>query len=366
MRRAGFEVAIACAPGSDLDYVAQREEVEVFAVRMQREIAPWSDLRSLLELYRVMKRWRPDVVNSGTPKAGLLGGLAACLSRVPARIYVLRGLRLETVAGLQRLILLATERTAAACAHEVIAVSSGLAERFVELDLAPAEKVRVLGAGSSNGVPVDRFASPDPGEIEALRERLGLEEGCPVVGFVGRFTRDKGIVKLIGAYRRLHSRLPDARLLLVGDFEKGDPVPQETRRLIESDLAIHRTGFLADVAPAYALMDVLAFPSYREGFPNAPLEAAAAGIPVVGYRATGTVDAVLDGETGILVGAGDVGGLTEALLLYLRDPARRARDGLAGRQRAQEEFAPEMIWKALLREYDRLLATSAPRARADI
>ena len=205
MQARGFEVAIAASPGADLDVVAEREGVQVFPVAIPREIDPLADLRAVAALRRVMAEWQPDIVNAGTPKAGLLGMMAARAARVPVRIYTLRGLRLETTEGLTRTILRTTERVASACAHEVVAVSRSLADRYVALGLAPDAKVRVLGAGASNGVHVERFAVPDPAAVAALRERLDLPAGVPVVGFVGRFTRDKGIVELVEAFERVPS-----------------------------------------------------------------------------------------------------------------------------------------------------------------
>lgn len=358
MRAQGFKVAVACAPGPDLEATAEREGVEVFPVPFAREIAPVKDLRSLSALVGVMRYWCPNLVNAGTPKAGLLGMLAARVCHVPVRIYTLRGLRLETTAGAMRRVLGVTERIASNCAHEVVAISHSLAARHAALGLAPADKVRVLGSGSSNGIQAERFITSPASTVASLRERLRLPEDVPVIGFVGRFTRDKGITELIDAFEFVRAEVPEARLLLVGDFEEGDSVPESTVERIQLHPAIVQAGFLHDTAPAYALMDVLAFPSYREGFGNVTIEAGAAGLPVAGFRATGTVDAVVDGETGTLVEVGDTAGLAAALTRYLMDRSLRRAHGEAGQRRAREEFAPERIWAALLAEYERLLSAA--------
>jgi glycosyltransferase involved in cell wall biosynthesis len=192
-------------------------------------------------------------------------------------------------------------------------------------------------------------------QIAQLRASLGIPASAPVIGFVGRLTRDKGIVDLHRAFLRLLPEFPDLRLVLIGWPEDGDPIPADTWQAIETHPQIIRTGGLRDVSLHYGLFDVLMFPSYREGFPNVPLEAAAAGIPVVGYAATGTRDAVVDGVTGFLVPTGDAIQLADAAACYLRNPLLRERHGSAGRRRAQADFRREEIWHALSELYSRWL-----------
>ena len=357
MQRRGFDVAVVASPGEDLDVVAAREDVETIPLPMPRAIQPREDTRAFLALYRLFKARRPDVVSAGTTKAGLLGTVAARLARVPVCVYTLRGLRMETARGFQRGVLSLTEHAAAKAAHRVLAVSPSLAQEFTARGFARLEKVTVVGRGSSNGIDLARFAPTSEGQAaeRALRERLGLPEGTPIVGFVGRFTRDKGIVELVEAFGRVHRLRPEARLLLVGDFEQEDPVPEATIEQIQRHAAIVQAGFVSDVVSYYGLMDVLAFPSHREGFPNAPLEAAAAGIPTVGAAATGTVDAIEDGVTGRLVAKGDVGGLTQALLGYFSDEGLRQRHGAAARERVATHFRSEVVWGGIYDAFVRLL-----------
>jgi glycosyltransferase involved in cell wall biosynthesis len=172
-----------------------------------------------------------------------------------------------------------------------------------------------------------------------------------VIGFVGRLTRDKGIPELYQAFGSIRTRLPDVRLLLVGDCEDGDPVPLAIRNRLKSDPSVIVTGFVADVAPYYWNMDVLAFPSHREGFPCVPLEAQAASVPVVCSDATGAFDAIVDGITGIRVPAGDVDALTNAISKLLIDPDLRVRMGMRGQLWVEETFKRETVWNSVLSDY---------------
>lgn len=350
MREAGFEVTAVSAPGPQLGEAGEREQVRVESVAMEREISPVADVRSLVRLVALFRRLRPEVVNAGTPKAGMLGMIAAKLAGVPVRIYTLRGLRAETLDGPMGKVMALTEKLTSACATDVVCVSSSLRDCYVERGLAGREKTAVLGDGSSNGVDAARFEFSTETRSE-LRQAAGISEDAPVIGFVGRLVHDKGIAELVAAFDLVRETIPDAVLLLVGDHEEGDPVDDATKARIDSGDGIRVTGYLPDASRHYSAFDVLAFASRREGFPNAPLEAASAGVPTVGFDATGTRDAIVDGETGMLVPQGDVQALADGLRTYLSDVRLRLNHGLAARERAERDFNPRRVWHLLEAKY---------------
>lgn len=352
LREAGFRVTLVCSPGELAERIAEREGVESIALSMQREIKPIADVVSLLRLWWLLLRLRPDMTEFSTPKAGLLGTFAALCAGVPERVYMLRGLKVEGTTGVKRRILLITERIASGCAQVVLCNSHSLRAEAISLGLAPAPKLQLIGDGSSNGVDVERF-SPGPSDV---RDRLGLPAEAIVLGFVGRLTRDKGLPELLEAFDTILDAEPAAHLILVGWFDVAeDALSVDLRLRIECHPRIHCTGFVVDTAPYYRVMDLMILPTRREGFPNVVLEAAACGIPVITTIATGSRDSVVPEVTGLLIPPGYPEAISEAVLKLLRDPARRRLMGEAARAWVIEHFSNHRVLGLITAFYKSLL-----------
>ena len=366
MAARGFAVAAISSPGEALDAFARTHGVRCYAVAMERRITPVRDLLALLRLWSRLRRIRPQIVHAHTPKGGLLGMLAAWLARVPVRVYHLRGLPLATARGPKRFVLRCSERLACGLAHRVLCVSHSLRAVALQEGVCAAAKLRVLGAGSGNGVDARGWFDPGSadlvGQRALIRERLRIPQDGLVIGFVGRVAREKGVVELMSAWDALAAESPHVYLLLVGPLEPLDPVPPAIEEQIRRGERVCWVGAVVDMPPLYAAMDVLALATYREGFPNVLLEAAAMGLPVVASDVCGCTDAVQDGVTGTLVACRDSAAPACALRSYLESPALRREHGRAGRQRVLREFAPERIWGALAHEYDDLLRARGLRA----
>lgn len=338
----GWDVHLVTAPGPELDELSARAGITCHVIPMEREPSPLKDAKALLAWIRLLGRLRPDVINLGTPKASLLGGLAAWLTRVPRRIYVVWGLRLEGFTGPKRALLWIIEALTMATATDVLPISDSLARRVRDLRITRRRKVRpMIGSGSSNGVDARRIQTGALGKRESIRAALGLAGDAFVVGFVGRLVADKGIPTLVRALR--DPRLADVSVLVVGNEEEGGLADE----LKASPVKVVWAGYVEGPWAQLIAMDVLALPTKREGFPNVVLEAACVGVPTVTTRATGAVDAVVDGVTGLQFNFDDASALADALVLLRDQPGLRDRLGEAARERAEVEFAPERIWSGL-------------------
>jgi len=362
MAEHGFELHAVSSPGAYLEQLAERDPVVPHAIPISRSIRPWHDVVSLCRLIGLLCRVRPDIVQVSTSKAALLGGLAAWISRIPVRIYQVRGLSSESETGWRQRLYCLLERLTAAVCNSYFVNAASLRDYAHRAGILRSDQGFLAGQGMSNGVDIDRFCA-DRVAPAAWASRGpnaagsgGYTEEDPVIGFVGRLTKDKGIEDLFAAWQVIRREFPRSRLLLVGPWEKESGVGDEVRRALETDERVWCPGAQQDVAPYYRAMQLLVFPTHgTEGFPNSPMEAAAMGLPVIATQVIGCVDAVVDRVTGRLIPPRDVSALIAALREYLTNPPLRQQHGQAAARRVREHFAPQKLWAEFLAEYRRML-----------
>lgn len=339
------DVHVVSSPGPELTSLAARLGVSPHSLHMNRGISPISDVVALARWVTMLVRLRPSVVLTLTPKASLLSMLASWIARVPARVYILVGLRLEGEQGGRRVVLTATERLTVFAATAVVANSPSLRDAAVAQGLVSRCKIESTIPGSSHGIDVNHFR-PRPAD-KTLALSLGLRTDCPVLGFVGRVTKDKGIDDLAAASALMVRTGVEHQLLIVGSHDEHDSSAQLIR-LKQLTVNVVFVEHTTDVRPYFALMDIHVLPTLREGFPNVVLEAAAMQVPTVTTRATGAIDSVREGETGLLVAPGCPAQLAGAITTLLRNPHRRNAMGRAGRAWACRDFDPMDVTESLL------------------
>ncbi|MDG2380265.1 MAG: glycosyltransferase family 4 protein [Pirellulaceae bacterium] len=357
LKQHGFEITVVTSPGTEMVEFAEREGIGSRSLAMKRAISPGADLVSLARLISVFQEINPQIVHAHTPKAGLLAMLAAACCRIPIRIYHLHGLRYESAVGWKRALLQSAEKVANRFATDVLCVSPSVKRQAVCDGLFPESAANVLAKGSINGVDSQRF-NPDREVVlhrALVRKRLGIPSQATVLGFVGRMVQDKGISELVRAWRQLRDEFPELHLLLVGPFEDGGAVSLSLQSELKADCRVHLPGLDWNAIPYYTAMDLFTLPSYREGLPTVLLEAAAMRLPVVATRVTGCVDAVVEGETGLLVSRGDAGQLAKAIRHYVRNSELRQRHGVAARARIVSDYQPLAVWQSLYSHYLQLL-----------
>ncbi|HEY3243849.1 MAG TPA: glycosyltransferase [Phycisphaerae bacterium] len=357
MASLGFEVWGVCPPGPLVEWLIA-EGVRVQTIPMARRPNPAQDLRSLWRLIRLFAVNRFDLIEIGTPKAVLLASVAAWLTRQPLRIVIIHGGYYEGFSGLRRRLFMWTDRLGCALAQRVVAVSRELRDDLIRDRICAADKVIVYHRGSCAGIDLQRFC-PKP-ELTAagreLRRRHHGPDDAVVIGTVCRIKREKGIGELIEAFDLLRARGRNVRLLIVGGFEEHDPLPERVHARIAHDAHITWVGHQWDTERYYPAMDIFAFPTWREGFGNVALEAAAMGLPIVASDVAGCRESAPSGIASLLVPPRNAAALAEALDRLVCDPEYRRRLGASGQQRVRRDFDRYDVWRHTLADYGRLLA----------
>ena len=356
----GHETHIVSAPAEAGQTIATSAQHRYHSVDIARNMDPLDDAVCLGQLIKLMHKIKPDVVHAHGPKAGLLGMLAGAVTRVPARIYTVHGLRHETLTGAKLQLVKRLESLSAGVAHEVVCVSESVRTHAERDGLFSAARARLIAQGSATGVDAETRFVPEQHRAAGreIRASLGLAESDLLVGFVGRFARDKGILELGEAMSLVQRQLPHVHLLMAGETDSTDPISLEPLRSLPR---VHFLSHQAHQAPVFAALDLLVLPTYREGFPQVLLEAAAMEIAAVASDVTGCCDAIIDGQTGRLVPARDAAALAEGMVALLVDQKTRRTMGKAARQRVLSDFRSEPIAQKTLELYLEVLERSGRR-----
>ena len=347
-----FEVVGVAADTGVLQQVSEREGVRVVDLPMHREISLWADCKSLWTLIKLFRRERPDIVHANTPKASLLGMVAAALCRVPNRIYTVTGLRFETTQGVLRFVLRTMERITCLCATKVIPEGDGVKSILLRERITCKPMQKILN-GNINGVDLEWYDRTESVMQRAAEVRGDLTDFTFV--FIGRIVRDKGVNELVEAFSRLANERSDVRLMLVGRFEDDlDPLPQHTKKQIESNERISFVGYQSDVRPYLVASDVLVLPSYREGFPNVVLQAGAMGLPVIVTDVNGSDEAICSGVNGVIVPKYSSEVLYCAMSDMVSDRDATANMAAVAREMVASRFDQKDVWAALANMYKEL------------
>lgn len=348
----GYEAVSLSSPGPELQRLAD-EGWTVETVEMARHISLFKDIKSLLNIIAVIRRLKPTMVHSMTPKAGLLCMMAAWLCRVPVRVHTFTGLVFPTATGVKRRILMATDWFTCACATHVIPEGEGVKADLLNNGIT-RKPIRVLGHGNINGVNLQRF---DPNNPEVLSDASEIRK-TDVFSFIfiGRLVGDKGINELVAAFHRLHEEVSATRLILVGRAEPElDPLNAETLIDIDNNPAIEAVGQQQDVRPWLAASDALVFPSYREGFPNVVLEAGAMGLPSIVTDINGSREIIENGRNGLIIPPKNIDALYEAMKQVIISPEHTIQMAQEARPLIASRFEQSYVRNCLFEFYEEIL-----------
>ena len=355
-----FEIVGISSPGNKLDIVKEREGIVIYPLRMQRGISIFSDMVSIVKLMFLLMKLNPGIVHTHSPKAGLLGMVAAYVARVDVRLHTVAGMPLESRQGWRKKLLLKMEKLTYSCAHFVLPNSYSLKDFIVDNRLCADKKLKVIGNGSSNGIDINHFTGTKELDIQAaeLRNSLNIAKETIVYGFLGRLVKDKGINELIHAFKKLkENNTQQVVLLLAGKFEDHlDPLEPDVRQYIDESEAIHFLGYLSDVRPFLLTIDCFVFPSHREGFPGALMQAAAMNCSIITTRATGCRD-IISNATGIVVDINDMQALYNGMKQN-QNAEFRALKSIHVREFVVKNFSRDFVWESLRKEYESLINAS--------
>lgn len=352
-----YEVVGMSSPGATLDEVKKREGIRTIGIPMERHISIFRDLKALWSIYKIIRKERPTIVHSITPKAGLLCMIASWLNNVPIRIHTFTGLVFPTSTGLKRRILMMTDSITCSCSTNIIPEGEGVKNDLLNYGITKKD-IKVLGFGNLRGVDM-KYYSRRPEVI--AKSNLIRNDNLFTFLFVGRIVKDKGINELVSAFCEVYEKHPDTRLVLVGEYESSlDPISVEAQENIKGHPAIEAVGpqYGDDLLAYYASSDCFAFPSYREGFPNTVLEAGALGLPSIVTDINGSREIIIEGINGTIIPSKDKNALVEAMNRMVEDKEYLNRLASSARKMIGDRYEQTFVRKCQFDFYEECLIHS--------
>jgi glycosyltransferase involved in cell wall biosynthesis len=353
MHEQRFEVYMISSKYKLADELQKREKSTLITVNMTRTISPLKDFISLCKLILILWRLNPSIVHTHTPKAGLLGMMAAWITRVPIRLHTVAGLPLMEASGFKRKILEWVESLTYFCAVKVYPNSQKLRKIILENKFCSANKLKVIGNGSSNGIDTQYFNPINvSSDSSYLKSECKISSDDFVFIFIGRIVRDKGVEELVTSFNKLCVNNKNIKMLLVGPFEPElDPLSKECLDEIYQNSCIIHVGYKSDVRPYLAISNALVFPSYREGFPNVPMQAGCFELPSIVTDINGCNEIIENDVNGLIVPPKDASSLQAAMALLIQDKALYAKLKGNSRRMIVERYEQSYFWSLLLQEY---------------
>jgi glycosyltransferase involved in cell wall biosynthesis len=347
-----FDVTLASSLDFKTPIVEENEGMHVQTVQMSRGINPLQDIKSIWTMVGLMRRVRPDVVHSYTPKAGLIAMISGLIVRVPVRIHTFTGLIFPTATGFKKRILMSVDRLICRAATHVVPESQGVKYDLVSARIT-TKTLDIIGNGNIAGVDVSHF-DPLSDNVKVAKDKLvtthAIPESAIVFGFVGRLNRDKGLDELAAAFDMLADE--NTWLMCAGDVDKTAPPSGATLQMLKNHPRVVLTGFLSDIRGLLARSDAVVLPSYREGFPNVLLQAGAMATPLIGTDISGSSEIIQEGRNGFIVPVKDAPALAQAFRALVAMPKQeRTQMGRHGRERVASLYEQSVLRAALLEFY---------------
>lgn len=328
------------------------EYIHYIPVPMKRGISI-AGVKAMLEMKKIFKREKFDLIQYSTPNASLYASMAGRLAHVPVRLYCQWGMAFVGFQGLKRKIFQMEEKYVCHLSTHIEPDSNSNLRFAHEIGLYPKSKGSVIWNGSACGVNLTKFDISNKEEYRKdIREQLDIPEDAFVYGFVGRITRDKGVNELLEAYKKLND---DSYLIVVGPSEVDETINQELYTWASKNEKIKFTGYTTVVEQYLSAMDCYILPSYREGFGMGVVEAEAMGVPVIVTDIPGPTDAMIDNETGIVVQKADVESLYNAMISIREDKVRYFAMAEKAHDFAVNNFEQKQLFNYILEDRKKLL-----------